>query len=480
MASITSISPAAFDDGKPVTLTGSGFGASQGSVLIGGVAQNVNAWSDTSISFGAVRGLQPLGACRVDVVSSPSAPVTMQSSVTQYGITWTFDTTYPVGQFCNGDYFVVGPVTITGITRPLGVSTQDGSMINPTSGASVSQGFDSRLQDSSYSAGLNIANSLPYTVAVNTSVVSALSEAALTNSFYYLDTVAVLTVLSVAPPTGAFRPPYVGADKTIRFTESALSYGFLPNLTSVTGAPTLATSSAAFEKPWIEIKTNWQGRYWHPTVNQPGYGADMSEAVQSALLRLCIFASNAEKRDLLVRLVQYGLDVYGAALTGTTWNADGGHNLGRKGPLLLAGLALSNANILAYADKAMHFIFQEDQQTFYVAQADVDRGVGYVTGDIGTPEWGRTHSSNPGAWDTPSWTALYRGINGSALVGTALFVNMVGARANWNWAPFFDYHDRFMAYELGPSGPVDASNPTPTFVKNMWTTYRTSYPPVWS
>lgn len=68
MASIASISPAAFDDGKPVTLTGSGFGASQGSVLIGGVAQNVNTWSDTSITFTTVRGSQSLGACRVDVV----------------------------------------------------------------------------------------------------------------------------------------------------------------------------------------------------------------------------------------------------------------------------------------------------------------------------------------------------------------------------------------------------------------------------
>ena len=80
MASIASISPAAFDDGKPVTLTGSGFGASQGQVLIGGVAQNVNTWSDTSITFGAVRGAQSLGACRVDVVGS--------------GTGWTFTETF--------------------------------------------------------------------------------------------------------------------------------------------------------------------------------------------------------------------------------------------------------------------------------------------------------------------------------------------------------------------------------------------------
>lgn len=69
MPSISAITPATFDAGRSVTLSGSGFGASQGSVLIGGVAQNVNTWSDTSITFTTVRGSQSQGACRVDVVS---------------------------------------------------------------------------------------------------------------------------------------------------------------------------------------------------------------------------------------------------------------------------------------------------------------------------------------------------------------------------------------------------------------------------
>lgn len=68
MPSISTISPSTFDDGKPVTLTGSGFGSSTGQVLIGGVAQNVNTWADDEITFTTVRGSQSLGACRVDVV----------------------------------------------------------------------------------------------------------------------------------------------------------------------------------------------------------------------------------------------------------------------------------------------------------------------------------------------------------------------------------------------------------------------------
>jgi hypothetical protein len=32
-----------------------------------------------------------------------------ESSIEQYGITWTFDKEYQCGQFVNGDYWVLGP-----------------------------------------------------------------------------------------------------------------------------------------------------------------------------------------------------------------------------------------------------------------------------------------------------------------------------------------------------------------------------------
>lgn len=78
MPAITSITPATFDAGRSVTLSGSGFGTTQGSVLIGGVSQNVTNWAadGTSITFTTVRGSQSLGACRVDVVGGNSTGAT--------------------------------------------------------------------------------------------------------------------------------------------------------------------------------------------------------------------------------------------------------------------------------------------------------------------------------------------------------------------------------------------------------------------
>src|SRR5262249_16964951 len=53
-----------------------------------------------------------LGSARDDSIT---APLVRRSSVTKDGITWTFSQSVRVGKFVNGDYFVVGPVTITSI-----------------------------------------------------------------------------------------------------------------------------------------------------------------------------------------------------------------------------------------------------------------------------------------------------------------------------------------------------------------------------
>lgn len=56
--SITSVTPSTFSPGDTVTVTGSGFGATQGSSTldVGGEAQTVTSWSDTSVQFRATRG----------------------------------------------------------------------------------------------------------------------------------------------------------------------------------------------------------------------------------------------------------------------------------------------------------------------------------------------------------------------------------------------------------------------------------------
>ena len=58
------------------------------------------------------------------LADSALAALPLQTSVTKDGITWTVDHPAPVGQLINGDYYVIGPVTVTAIDPPPTTSSQ--------------------------------------------------------------------------------------------------------------------------------------------------------------------------------------------------------------------------------------------------------------------------------------------------------------------------------------------------------------------
>lgn len=66
----------------------------------------------------------------------------LASEISQYGITWKFDREYQVGQFVNGDWWVVGPVKVVSVTPEPGPAPPD-EVID----LSVNQWDDTGLQD---------------------------------------------------------------------------------------------------------------------------------------------------------------------------------------------------------------------------------------------------------------------------------------------------------------------------------------------
>lgn len=407
------------------------------------------------------------------------------SSLTQFGITWNFDRDYPSGQFANGDHWVVGPVKITSITprsTTSGGVTMHGSVINPV--VNSSQGYDSRIKNNPFSDALNVARAFPLTVQPGSSVVSSESYSAYsTGDNPQLKTIAILTVLSAPAPSGSFRPPYVAGDKSLRWNRSQLKYGSLRSLPVVAGTPSLTSVEQSFERPWIEQKTNWTGRYVHPGANQPTYGREIAHSLANGLLSLQLNYSAAQKEKLLIRMVQYGIDVYGVTKSGGRWNNDGGHNQGRKMPMLLAGVVLGDADILRYADARQHFGFQEDQSTWFVTQSDVGRVLytadgrlreQYIQSDVGVAEWGEKHTGTPNR-DGRNWNAYYRDSAGVSTVGHVLTARLMGLESNWNWPATFAYYDRFYKNEAAQSSyGVNTIQP---FVKSMWVAYRNATPP---
>ncbi|MFQ5810955.1 MAG: hypothetical protein ACE5JM_15160, partial [Armatimonadota bacterium] len=101
-------------------------------------------------------GVKPVGRPAAAQQAAPR----LTKTVSQFGITWTFESEARVGRFVNGDYYVVGPVTITEIApEPLlggearddtergeredGLYARNGSVLNlPTNGEA---GYDSRI-----------------------------------------------------------------------------------------------------------------------------------------------------------------------------------------------------------------------------------------------------------------------------------------------------------------------------------------------
>jgi len=406
--------------------------------------------------------------------------------ISQFGITWTFDKDYPTGQFANGDWWVVGPVKIVAI-NPKSTTTSgrtiNGSMVNPTVGKA--QGYDSATYanyGTSYSgnvaAGVSAAS--PLILSAGSSLVSAISHAT-AGQRPQLTSAAILTVLSGAAPAGSFRPPYTGTDKTLRWNTSQLQRARLRSLPKVTNTPLLSTVEAMFERPWLEHNPDWTGRYIHPSGNMPDYGRDIANNLAEGLLSLQLDYTQAQKEKLLIRLVQYGIDVYGVAKAGGVWFDNGGHGQGRKMPLILAGLMLGDANFITLADGSRK-LFQEDRQTWYVTQSDVGRDlytaddrprVEYIQSDVGIAEWGEQHTRNP-TRDGRNWDTYYRDVCGHSYLGHALTAHLMQAQTSWKWAPFLDYSDRYWAHEkTSATGGGNAIRP---FVHAMWTAYRSAQP----
>jgi len=427
----------------------------------------------------------------------------MATSVSQYGITWTFAADHEVGQFCTGDWYVVAPagLTITGITPaslqdPVTGRVMHGTMVNPVAGAAVLQGFDSSSV-APYSATLNAARpggadlgpGNPLVVPAGSSVVSSISHAQAARRPQLSDA-AVLTVLAAAPAANSFRPPYCGNDKTILATESSIVWSRVPSLPSTAAVTPDLFTNVRTARPWIEIRTNWQGDQIHPTNNQPHYGRDLTRASGNDFVAALCDVPQATKRAAVIGLCQYGLDVYGAALTGATWAADGGHNMGRLAPLLFAGHVLNLSAVLARGNAATYPIFQEYQQAFYVAQIDVDITNGptwnpdpratlipYDVSMIGLPEWGIRNSTLKTA-NNASWDATYRDINKAVWLMHALALQVLGLKDAANFPAYFDYCDRAFSIDGVPASPN--TNTFTTLHAQQWVAHRSLGAPVWT
>lgn len=394
------------------------------------------------------------------------------STISQNDITWTFNGEYAAGQFVNGEWWVVGPVTITSISPGDPDLSDDvdvhGSMLNP---GADRQGLDSRSGGDRYYRSINIARTMPYTILPGATLVSGLSHAIFDDG--YLSKVAVLTVLDSPPATGSFRPPWYGSDKPM-FNESALNYSVLRKLAPTPNSPTPASlTNGGMKHPLIDVVTGGGQNNSGFKANSltEHYGREISKKTVAAALALQLNYTDAEKRDLLIEVVQRGIDTYGLVKGGYVFNPDGGHNHGRKLAMYVAAKVLGDADMMSWCDRQLHPVFQEDLQHEYVDE----RFTAYPSSSWGTPEWGcQTHRR----FDVlnPDWESTgYRYINGQANVGLVLTVTLMGGRSEWNHEAMFEYIiDRYWPVESVTKTygrGINSTNGIPRFTYEMWNAY---------
>ena len=420
--------------------------------------------------------------------------------LSQYGITWTFAEPVEYGQFVNGDWWVVGPVTIVSVD-PAPADGRHGSMLNPSIGQG--QAYDDRSNSYKPDAGVTF----PVTLTGDNSLVSSqswtdgadthpdLTDHPITVS--KIRDAAVLTVLGDVPPADAFRPPYAGTDKRL-FRRSDIRYDLLPRLAPTSDDPSYDYQDAGiwardpsrtvaeqygrlFQRPWLLHLTDWSGRSHHPTENMPGYHREVYHAVAAGAGLLLMDLPDID--NLLLGYLQVGIDAHGVIVTGAGGNASDADSSIHKWPVLLAGLLLDDA-----AMRTNDYRYRTTWMTYDIADglspyesAIVPRGYtyhGYTVGwrqSPGTQE--HEHLDPATEWYLVSdgggaKRESYRGINSRSWPGIALAARLMDAVELWNHPEFFEYVDRWMTEAPTEYGTPSVGSCGSAFISALWEAYR--------
>jgi len=438
------------------------------------------------------------------------------SSVQYFGVTWTFDTDYTVGQFIDGSWWVVDPgdgVTINSVS-PAPSSGRNGSMVNPVSGGG--QGFHSGAN--AYNAELSV--SFPLSINAGDVLLSSVEKSdntmwdgtTLNSTHVFLKEVGVLTVLASPPPVDAFRPSYCDRTQTI-YTISQIVADNIPSVsTAGITSPSAGNFASAAERlargvsrPWMVFVPDWQSRNSHPQLHQNNYHREIGQYLSELCCFVC--SDDPNKEAAVHGLIQLGIDHYHAGLngqaTGDFWVA----------PTIMAGhflndLAMKNCfinDVMQCVPRDCADFFLMSDMTATTQSAHIPTGEAYAGHLVGfrnnlalnreyehlrPDEWVPLTANGDEAWKDDTYRT---GTDSHTVVGMALAAQLCGLQSEWAHDATFAYVQRYMidadvAAERGildtyyPGGldypPTSATKTSRNaFVDSMFNTYWTEY--VW-
>jgi hypothetical protein len=435
--------------------------------------------------------------------TSPQISVTATARAGTIPIEWTFDQPYEVGQYITGDYFVVDPgggVTVRSVSpAPTGSGStfKNGSVVNSSS---YLHGFDGRggagatfsaAVSATFPLVLNAGDSLGSSRGVDAPYTDLIGYTAGNSGVVAVGGLAVLTCVSTVPFADQFRPPYVGTNKPV-YRESQLQTQLLPSITLAAGKPSLASLAVTadyFARPWWSLIDWWQQRPVQPADNMGTYGREIDGSIDNGAALLCLDYTLAEKRDLLIGMVQQGIELYHTTQLGASWAADCGHNNGRLFPIIFAGLMLGNTTMRDFRTTNPSTRFGELELTRYsTAAASSNPGQSFVAywgveasvigfGDASyylrgctPPAVGRcTVPDNEPADGCPDYHTDPGCCTSMAWTGKCIASRLMNMQTYWQHDAFFDYVDRYQGYGNDPA--VTGADPGDTFstaIQDLW------------
>lgn len=408
------------------------------------------------------------------------------SSITSNeGITWEFASNVNFGQYCTGDYWVVGPVLISSVS-PSSEYRADGTQKNGSMFASQItnefQGFDGLATfHIPFLSSLNAENYIGETTPIALSPGDRLISVSCADSYPPIKLASVLTCVSaIVEEANPLRPGYTDSSKDYISTSSfsgtiwnSLLLGI--DLTSylTKSFPTSAAVLSSVSSFWFDAYEGVNARIMRPGNSMETEDTDIAAIIGNVALFLNVYDASLNKFEILSHLVQKGIDNYSNLVNlGRRWAYLGPEGASKKFSILFAGYILNDADMLAVGTDYATVLggpnaFPEDNQTFVVASgaSGINYGYGdYAASDIGLPEWGLSHWELP-EYDNVEWvdTTLYgqdsrRFFAMKNWIGYLFTTKILGLQELWNHPVLFDYFNRYYAKEIEIADEVAASN----------------------
>lgn len=421
-----------------------------------------------------------------------AGPAIVAESVAAAGVTFLFAAPRPCGQYANGDWWVLGPVSITTMTPASttqasgtdadGVAyanrVMHGTMVNPGNRVWAAGGLlanntdnskqgwdglhrellgaptDKNIYESTFNRDPGVMGE-PLVVTKG-SVVKFVSNPTppAQRRPVGLDMV-VLTVVDAIPAADAIRPGVSRADKTSPCRLSEFNLDVFQNLAPTANAPTFEQALGWVDR-YIEAgQVDFLNNYSHKGINNhPEYGRNVGNELHRALLCLHLKTFSSEQKLTLLSHMAAIADDFVARHeeNGVTLGGGGGNQF--KKPVVALCAAALGANAPAswrtHLSDAENFRWAEDSQIFSVDGIDIS--LPRTTADgrprspytyqmFGSADWGEAASYQIERSGS-NWNAFYRDIVAYSLYPGALAVELTaGAKAGWDHPEFWLYMD---------------------------------------